>query len=91
MCPEQMSRVHENIDEGDGGNDQQDTGSHSDNEAAKKCGYKTLERASPELQNDREVVLAAAMSYGPALEYASEQLRNDKEVVLAALRSYGRR
>jgi len=47
-----------------------------------------LEYASPDLPNDKEVVLAAVQQDGRALEYASPDLRNDKDVVLAAVRKY---
>jgi len=39
---------------------------------------------SKELQNDKDVVLAAVKNYGNALLYASDTLKNDKDVVLAA-------
>ena len=44
-----------------------------------------LEYASKELQNDREVVLAAVTQNGYALNFASEELKRDREVVLAAI------
>ena len=49
-----------------------------------------LEYASPELRNDREVVLAAVQEDGRALRWASAELRNDREVVLAAVQEDGR-
>ena len=48
-----------------------------------------LEYASPELQADREVALAAVREDGLALEYASPELQADKEVVLEAIRQDG--
>lgn len=44
-----------------------------------------LEKASVEIKNDKQAVLAAVKSYGQMLEYASENMKNDKEVVLAAV------
>ena len=44
-----------------------------------------LEYASPDLRNDREVVLAAVQEDGRALRWASAELRKDREVVLAAV------
>lgn len=54
-------------------------------------GGNDLKLASPELQDDEEVVLAAIeKSGGYILEYASERLRGNKEIVLAAIeKSYG--
>jgi hypothetical protein len=48
-----------------------------------------LERSSPELQADREVVLAAVQQDGWELEFASEELQADREVVLASVRKDG--
>ena len=48
-----------------------------------------LKHFSPELQNDKEVVLAAVKQNGKALEYASAELQNDKEVVLEAVKQNG--
>ena len=46
--------------------------------------------AAPELQNDRDVVLASVRRDGQALQWASEALRSsDKEVALAAVREAG--
>jgi len=44
-----------------------------------------LQNASPSLQADREVVLAAVMNRGTALEFADHKFKSDKEVVLAAV------
>ena len=49
-----------------------------------------LKNASPELQADREVVLAAVRQNGWVLCYASTELRADREVVLAAVQQDGR-
>lgn len=52
-------------------------------------GY-ALEFASPNLQADREIVLAAsAQSRGAALKFASRFLRNDRNFVLMAVTQYG--
>ena len=54
-------------------------------------GWRLVE-CSPELQADREVVLAALSNNrvdGFALKYASEGLRHDREVVLTAVRQSG--
>ena len=48
-----------------------------------------LKHASPELQADREVVLAAVQQNGEAFHYAAEELQADREVVLAAVQQYG--
>ena len=45
---------------------------------------------SAELQQDREVVLAAVQQHGNALMYASAELKKDREVVLAAVQQDGR-
>ena len=42
---------------------------------------------APELQADKEVVLAAVSQDGTALKYANPTLQADKEVVLAAVRN----
>ena len=44
---------------------------------------------SPELRNDKEVVLEAVKRYGSDLENASDTLKNDKEVVLEAVKQNG--
>ena len=49
-----------------------------------------LEWADPDLQGDREMVLAAVMRHGRALWHASEEFRADREVVLAAAGQDGR-
>lgn len=54
-------------------------------EAVKKNGCE-LKFASPELQNDPDVVLAAVTQTGYALYYASDRLKNKREIVLAAIR-----
>ena len=43
-----------------------------------------LQFASPELQADRSIVLAAVQNDGDALEFASEPLRRESEVILDA-------
>ncbi|CAK9115393.1 unnamed protein product [Durusdinium trenchii] len=45
-----------------------------------------LQFASKELQNDKEVMLAAVQQKGLALAFASEELQSDKDIVLAAAR-----
>jgi hypothetical protein len=45
-----------------------------------------LESTSPELRNDKEVVLAAVKQKGYALHFASPELKNDREVVLTAIK-----
>jgi len=49
-------------------------------EAVRRNGLE-LRFASPKLQDDREVVLAACAQNGGALVAASKQLRADKQVV----------
>jgi hypothetical protein len=44
---------------------------------------------SQELQNDKEVVLAAVQENGFSLGYASRELKSDKEVCLAAVQQTG--
>ena len=56
--------------------------------AVTQHGY-TLLYASPELKEDREVVLRAVTQNGHALEYASQELQGDREVVLAAVANDG--
>ena len=58
--------------------------------AVKQYGY-TLEHVSKKLKNDREVVLAAIVSWGNegALSYASNNLKNDKEFILEAIKQNG--
>ena len=46
-----------------------------------------LQEVSKELQNDKDIVMAAVKHSGNALEYASKNLKNDKEVVLEAVKS----
>ena len=48
-----------------------------------------LQFASPRLQNDKQIVLAAVRQNGLALQFASASLQDDKEVVLAAVRQNG--
>ena len=50
-----------------------------------------LRYASPELQDDKELVLLAVTRCDGSFAYASERLRDDKDVVLAALRGYALR
>jgi len=50
----------------------------------------SLQYASPELQADKEVVMAAVKNNGFALQYASPELQADKEVVMAAVTNNGR-
>ena len=57
-------------------------------EAVNKDG-RSLEYASPELQNDKGIAIAAVSDMGEALEFANDVLRDDKEVVLAALECDG--
>ena len=45
----------------------------------------SLEFASEELQNDKEIVLVAVKQNGMSLEFASYQLKNDRTVVIEAL------
>ena len=45
--------------------------------------------SSTEVQNDREILLAAVTKKGTALYFASEELRNDREVVFAAVSNDG--
>ena len=49
----------------------------------------SLEFCNSELQNDKEVVLAAVKQFGYALQYASTNLQSDREVVLAAVTQTG--
>ena len=49
-----------------------------------------LQYVSPELRDDRDIVLAAVAKSGAVLEYASPNLRSDREVVLAAVLESGR-
>jgi predicted methyltransferase len=51
-------------------------------------GLVALRRASEELRNDKDIVLAAVKVEGFALQFASETLRNDKDVVLAAVKEH---
>ena len=46
----------------------------------------TLEFASEELRNDKEIVLKAVQNRGSALQYASDELKNDREIVLEAIK-----
>eukprot|EP01050_Picozoa_sp_SAG11_P015370 SAG11_NODE_1986_length_3962_cov_4.050220_5_plen_286_part_00 len=50
---------------------------------------RTLQHASADLKNDREVVLVAVAQNGWALQSASSELRNDRDVVLAAVSQNG--
>ena len=58
----------------------------------KTVGFGTLggnlEYAPKELQNDKELVLAAVTTNGLALAHASNVLKSDREVVLAAVKNY---
>ena len=54
----------------------------------KKTGI-ALEYASEELQQDREIVLAAVKEDGWALQYASEELQRDPDIVVAAVKHNG--
>ncbi|CAK9034935.1 unnamed protein product [Durusdinium trenchii] len=47
----------------------------------------TLRSAPKELQNDKEVVMAAILSDGTALEFASEALRHNKSFLLDAVKA----
>ena len=49
-------------------------------------GY-SLNYASEELKNDKDIVLLAVNNYGPSLEFASDRLKNDKDVVNAATKN----
>ena len=49
-----------------------------------------LQFASPELRNDREIVLAAVNRDGLALRFASPELQGNREIVLAAVNNEGR-
>ena len=44
---------------------------------------------SPELQNDRGVVLAAVAQNWFALEYASRELQKDRDFIFAAVKEIG--
>jgi vacuolar-type H+-ATPase subunit H len=57
-------------------------------EAVKQHGH-SLDYASEELKNDKEVVLEAVKQHGHSIYYASEELKNDKEVVLEAVKQNG--
>ena len=48
-----------------------------------------LRHAAAELQDDREVVLAAVAGDGLALRHASQRLRRDKGLALEAVRHTG--
>ena len=48
-----------------------------------------LQFASPKLQADRSIVLAAVQSDGMAREFASLKLQADRSIVLAAVQSDG--
>lgn len=48
-----------------------------------------LSEASPELQNDKEIVLAAVNNDETAFEFASENLQADPQIVLAAVQNEG--
>lgn len=56
-------------------------------DAIKKHGI-SLEYASEEFRNKKEVVLAIVMKDGSSLSYASENLKNDKDIVLAAVENF---
>ena len=49
----------------------------------------TLEFASRDLQNDREIVLEAVKNNGWALQNALEDLKNDRVIVLKAVKING--
>ena len=44
-----------------------------------------LKYASPDLKNDRDVVLSAVNQNGIAIEFASPDLRNDKKIIETAI------
>lgn len=48
--------------------------------AVKLDGY--MIRVLPQFQDDKEVVMASANTYGYAIDYASDRLKDDKETVL---------
>ena len=48
-----------------------------------------LRNASPELQADREVVMAAVINNPHALKFASPELHADREFILAAVTNNG--
>eukprot|EP01060_Flectonema_neradi_P029792 TRINITY_DN419_c8_g1_i1.p1 TRINITY_DN419_c8_g1~~TRINITY_DN419_c8_g1_i1.p1 ORF type:complete len:188 (+),score=24.84 TRINITY_DN419_c8_g1_i1:182-745(+) len=48
-----------------------------------------LQFASPELQSDQRLVLAAVQQKGTALKYASPELKNNLSIVLEAIRQEG--
>jgi hypothetical protein len=50
----------------------------------------SLEFASDELNNDKNIVLEAVMENGFSLEFASDELKNDKNIVLEAVKRDGR-
>ena len=54
-------------------------------DALKENGY-AIRYAPPEVQADKELVLAAVTKCGAALEFVSTELQNDEDVVRAALR-----
>jgi len=50
---------------------------------------RALEFASNQLQNNKQIVLAAVQIHGLSLEFASIELRSDKQVVLSAVKQNG--
>ena len=50
---------------------------------------RALRHAAPELQGDREIVLAAVAQNSTALGYAAAELRGDREIMLAAVAQHG--
>ena len=46
-----------------------------------------LREANPDIQDDKEIVMATVKSNPSALQFASDRLRSDKEVVLTAIRA----
>lgn len=49
----------------------------------------TLQFASPDLQNDPQVVLTAVQRDGSVLEFASKELKGNFQIVMAAVQQYG--
>ena len=44
-----------------------------------------LEYASPELKNDKEVVMAAVQQDGEAFQHASPELQNDEDIIVSSV------
>ena len=51
-----------------------------------KKEWRSLQFASSNMRNNREIVMEALRGCGSALEFASPELQNDQEVVLAAVK-----